>query len=114
MRLSVHTRAFSAHDHFFLTLALYGPWGPLACFTALMRSSTLAISVSYFTTASLLSMETTACLTPFTSSSADCTAAAQEPQDMPVTSSVIVSSLAGAAAGNRSAAIPGPQHYINF
>jgi hypothetical protein len=96
-------------DHFFLTLASYGPWGPLACFTALMRSSTLATSVSYFTTASLFSIETTACLTPFTSSSADCTAVAHEPHDMPLTSSVIVSSFACAPAGNRSEAIANPQ-----
>src|SRR5436309_3512352 len=97
-------------DHFFLTLASYGPCGPLACLTALMRSSTLATSGSYFTTASLLSIETTASLTPFTFSSADCTAPAQEPHDMPVTSSVIVSSFACTAAGNRSAAIANPQN----
>src|SRR5215813_10067465 len=74
-----------------------------------MRSSTLATCVSYFTTASLSSIETTACLTPFTFSSADCTAAAHEPHDMPVTSSVIVSSFACAPAGNRSAAITDPK-----
>src|SRR5882762_9448292 len=61
-----------------------------------MRSSTLAASESYFTIASWFAKETFASLTPFTFSSADCTAAAQEPHVIPLISSVTVSSLASA------------------
>jgi hypothetical protein len=61
-----------------------------------MRSSTLAASESYFTIASWFPKETSASLTPFTFSSADCTAVAQEPHVIPLISSVTVSSLASA------------------
>jgi len=61
-----------------------------------MRSSTFAASESYFTIASWFAKETSASLTPFTFSSADCTAEAQEPQVIPLISSVTVSSLASA------------------
>src|SRR5260370_39694906 len=61
-----------------------------------MRSSILAASKSYFTVASWFAKETCASLTPFTFSSADCTAVAQEPHVMPLISSVTDSSLASA------------------
>ena len=68
----------------------------MAAFAALMRSSTLAASESYFTSASWFAKETSASLTPFTFSSADCTAVVQEPHVIPLISSVTVSSLASA------------------
>ena len=49
--------------------------------------------------ASLVSNETLACLTPFTSSSADCTVAAQPPHVMPVISRITVSSFAATDSG---------------
>jgi hypothetical protein len=67
-----------------------------------MRSSTLAVSESYFTTASWFAKETFASFTPVTFSSADCTAEAQEPHVIPLISSVTVSSLASALGENTS------------
>ena len=64
----------------------------------------MATSASYFTNASSFSLETSACLTPFTCCSADCTAAAQEPQLMPVTSSVTVASFAAICTGAKRTA----------
>jgi hypothetical protein len=85
---------------------------PRVSLTALIRSSTLTTSGSYFTTASLFCNDTLASFTPFTDSSADCTVAAQEPQVMPLISNVTVSSLAGASeanpAGTRSPVIRTP------
>ena len=67
--------------------------------TALIRSSTFTTSGSHFTTASFVSNETLTSLTPFTASSADCTVDAQEPQVMPLISSVTVVSFAAADPG---------------
>ena len=72
---------------------------PRAFFTALIRSSTLTTSGSYFTTASFASNETLTSFTPFTASSADCTVDAQEPQVMPLIASATVASFAAAATG---------------
>jgi hypothetical protein len=72
---------------------------PRASFTALIRSSTFTMSESYFTTASFFSKETLTSLTPFTASSADCTVDAQEPQVMPLISSVTVASFAATDGG---------------
>lgn len=75
---------------------------PRALFTALISSSTLTTSGSYFTTASFVSNDTLTSFTPFTASSADCTVDAQEPQVMPLTVRVTVASLAAREAANKS------------
>ncbi len=100
-RIFKSNREDEGKTHFFslLTLASYEAM-PFTSFTALIMSSTLALSGSYLTTASPLSRETWASLTPFTDSSADCTAVTQDPQVIPLTSSVTVASFArGDAAG---------------
>jgi hypothetical protein len=51
------------------------------------------MSGSYFTTASFFSSETSTAFTPFTSSSADRTVAAQPPQVIPLISSMTVASF---------------------
>jgi hypothetical protein len=91
---------------------------PRASFTALIRSSTLTCSGSYFTTASWVSSETAASFTPLTAFSADCTVATQPPQVIPLMVRVTVSSFAGAVIANpretRSAATTNPSKEIDL
>jgi hypothetical protein len=102
-RCDASTGGQGIHRHFFLTFASY-EFIPRALFTALIRSSILTTSGSHFTAASFASNETVTSFTPFTASSADCTVDAQEPQVMPLISSVTVASLAAAETGNIRAA----------
>jgi len=73
---------------------------PREFFTALIRSSTLVCSGSYFTTASCVCRDIFifVSFTPFTRSSAACTVDKQSPQVIPLICSVTVFSFAGVAA----------------
>src|SRR6187401_1251226 len=73
---------------------------PREFFTALIRSSTLGCSESYFTTASCVCRDIFifVSFTPFTCSSADCTVDKQSPHVIPLICSVTVFSFAGVAA----------------